>query len=291
MAKSILGEFKKQDIKKMAFKNQIENIHYKKIKPAKKNRALRRIEELAEDIKADGLEENLVLRKIENAEYDYELVAGHRRYSAICLNIENGDKTYEYIPCKIQNYDELTARKRLILNNYHNDPLTTAEKLDAVEELKEILIEERKINPNGVHGRLQSIIANELGMKKSQVGNYEKIINNAIPEVREKIVEGDLTIKAAAELSSLDKEKQRSFINNKQDLDIKSIKKYKEKVEEIVPPGGTSCKNTIEECMKTLETTLCSLNEKISGVEWKEEQIYLEKLNSSFKEFKQILNL
>ena len=45
---------------------------------------------------------------------------------------------YEYLPCKVLTMSDIDARKRLILNNIENDPLTNAEKLEAVEELKEI---------------------------------------------------------------------------------------------------------------------------------------------------------
>ena len=57
MAKSILGAFMNEDLGKYNFNNQIENIHYMKIRPAKNNRELRNIEELAEDIAEDGLEQ------------------------------------------------------------------------------------------------------------------------------------------------------------------------------------------------------------------------------------------
>lgn len=86
--KSILSEFVKEDINKLSFNNQIENIHYSKIKTAQKNRALRRIDELAADIAEDGLENCLTVRKIEDPNFDYELIAGNRRFTAICQNIK-----------------------------------------------------------------------------------------------------------------------------------------------------------------------------------------------------------
>ena len=64
--KSILGEFMNGSVKQMVFQNQIENIHYTKIKRPNKNRELRRIDELAEDIREDGLENNLLVRKVED---------------------------------------------------------------------------------------------------------------------------------------------------------------------------------------------------------------------------------
>ena len=70
---------------------------------------------MAEDIAEDGLDHNLLLTKIDDEDYKYEIVAGHRRFMAICLNIERGD-TYEYVPAKVKNYDEIDALRRLHLN-------------------------------------------------------------------------------------------------------------------------------------------------------------------------------
>lgn len=314
MAKSILGEFKKtSDLKKLSIQNHIENIHYKKIRPAKKNRGLRRIDELAQDIAEAGLENSITVRKIEDEEYDYEIVAGERRYTAICKNIDNGDLTYEYIPAKVVNIPELQARKRLILNNYQNDPLTVSEKLDAIEELKAILQEEKK--QGLITGRLQDIIASELGLKKSQVGNYEKVINKATPEVREKIKTGDMPLKVATELVDLNNEEQLMFVEENDDLTIKSIKEYKDKKEskknkviedvfdyeeevENVPPSGTfkeedvpeeQASRNIEECIILIDQCYETLQSKICGAEWKHESTFLQSAVSAFTELKKQL--
>ena len=75
--KSILGEFMQSSAgKKLGFDNHINNINYAKIKRPQRNRELRRIDELAEDIREDGLENNLLVRKIENDRYEVELIGG-----------------------------------------------------------------------------------------------------------------------------------------------------------------------------------------------------------------------
>lgn len=327
--KSILGEFVNNDIKKLSFNNQIENIHYKKIRPAKKNRELRRIEELALDIAEDGLENCITIRKIEDPEFEYELVAGERRYTAICHNIENGDLTYEYIPSKIEVLNDLDARRRLILNNYQNDPLTPAEKMDAVEELKEIYRLKKEAGEK-IPGRLQEVIANELGMKKSQIGTYEKVINNAVPEVRDLVKDGEMTISAAAELSSLEDEEQLMFVENNVDFDIKTIKEYKdellseesreeietvydeesdfeseentdyieedvieitEKADEEIEEISQEHTTTITDCVNEIASLYDNLSEKIKGVEWKEECPYLIDAIESFNNLKTVLRI
>ena len=226
--KSILGEFMQSSAgKKLGFDNHIKNIHYTKIKRPQRNRELRRIDELAEDIREDGLENNLLVRKIEDDRYEVELIGGERRYSAILRNIEYGDRTYEYIPCKVLTMSDIDARKRLILNNMENDPLTNAEKLEAVEELKEIYKAKKEAGEN-IPGRIQTIIASEMGLKKSQVANYEKILNHASEEVRESIRKEELPLDAAATLVDLDEEEQRRFLNEYDTYSKKAVESYKE---------------------------------------------------------------
>lgn len=226
--KSILGEFMQSSAgKKLGFDNHIKNIHYTKIKRPQRNRELRRIDELAEDIQEDGLENNLLVRKIEDDRYEVELIGGERRYSAILRNIEHGDMTYEYIPCKVLTMSDIDARKRLILNNMENDPLTNAEKLEAVEELKEIYKAKKAAGEN-IPGRIQTIIASEMGLKKSQVANYEKILNHASEEVRESIRKEELPLDAAVTLVDLDEEEQRRFLNEHDTYSKKAVESYKE---------------------------------------------------------------
>lgn len=226
--KSILGEFMQSSAgKKLGFDNHIKNIHYTKIKRPQRNRELRRIDELAEDIREDGLENNLLVRTIEDDRYEVELIGGERRYSAILRNIEHGDMTYEYIPCKVLTMSDIDARKRLILNNMENDPLTNAEKLEAVEELKEIYKAKKEAGEN-IPGRIQTIIASEMGLKKSQVANYEKILNHASEEVRESIRKEELPLDAAATLVDLDEEEQRRFLNEHDTYSKKAVESYKE---------------------------------------------------------------
>ena len=226
--KSILGEFMQSSAgKKLGFDNHIKNIHYTKIKRPQRNRELRRIDELAEDIREDGLENNLLVRTIEDDRYEVELIGGERRYSAILRNIEHGDRTYEYIPCKVLTMSDIDARKRLILNNMENDPLTNAEKLEAVEELKEIYKAKKETGEN-ILGRIQTLIASEMGLKKSQIVNYEKILNHASEEVREGIRKDELPLDAAVTLVDLDEEEQRRFLNEHDTYSKKAVESYKE---------------------------------------------------------------
>lgn len=185
MGSSILGVFDGVKTKKKN-KDDLKYIYYKDIRPAPKNRDTGDITELAEDIAEDGLDHNLVLRKIDDEDYNYEIVAGHRRYLAICFNIQNGDSTYEYIPCKVKDYDDIDSLRRLHLNNINTKSYTPGEMLMAVEDLKEVY-RVKKERGEKVPGRVQELIAKDTGLGKTQIGNYEKVINNAIEPVKEMV--------------------------------------------------------------------------------------------------------
>ena len=185
MGSSILGAFDGVKTKKKS-KDDLQYIYYKDICPAPKNRDTGNIIELAEDIAEDGLDHNLVLRKIDDEDYKYEIVAGHRRYLAICFNIQNGDSTYEYVPCKIKDYDDIDSLRRLHMNNINTKSYTPGEMLMAVEDLKEVY-RVKKERGEKVPGRVQELIAKDTGLGKTQVGNYEKVINNAIEPVKEMV--------------------------------------------------------------------------------------------------------
>lgn len=325
--KSILGSFRNDDINKYGLNNQIENVYYKKIKPAAKNRVLRNVDVLAEDIAIDGLESNLVIRKIEDPNYEYELVAGHRRYEAIKTNLANGDMTYEYIPCKVIMTGDLDARRRLILNNFNMSPYTEAEKLECVDELKEIFKMKKELGEK-LPGRMQALIAKEMGLEKSQVGNYEKILNRAVPEVRELINEGEMTISAAVELSSLNDDDQITFVETSQGFDLKTVKDYRktledsnsnlyesyetdadDKYEDIsdefdeneeifddysqnnTPQEQPKKKQTIEDSLKIIMEQIDVLNSKMAGVEFRAERTQLTIAGSEMEKLLLMLNI
>lgn len=214
--------------------NGIRNIYYKEIMPSPNNKfGIRDIEDLAEDIAATGLDHNIVIRPIDHADYKYEIIAGERRYTAICSLIEQGNLTYEYIPAKVVKLDDNKSRKKLILNNLMGRTITPEEMLQAVADLEELYVEEKKTN--GLPGRVQHLIAGDVGLKPTQVGYYQRINHKAIPEVKEMIVSGDLTITEGAELAALDEEEQLQFVHDTSDgeITIQTVKEYKNQLSNV----------------------------------------------------------
>lgn len=316
MGSSILGAFDGVKTKKKN-KDDLQYIYYKDIRPAPKNRDTGDIAELAEDIAEDGLDHNLVLRKIDDEDYNYEIVAGHRRYLAICFNIQNGDSTYEYIPCKIKDYDDIDSLRRLHMNNINTKSYTPGEMLMAVEDLKEVY-RVKKERGEKVPGRVQELIAKDTGLGKTQVGNYEKVINNAIDPVKEMIKNDEITLNEALKISDMDEENQMKFIEDSDgDISLTTIGEfqthleeddntdYYEEVEDYSDyedidkdcfedaNDNLDCikNNSIQGLVAEIETHLELLNSKIGGSEWKNEQQIIEKIKQLVDDFKHSANI
>lgn len=207
--------------------NGIRNIYYKNIMPSPNNKfGIRDIEDLAEDIAATGLDHNIVIRPIDHADYKYEIIAGERRYTAICSLIEQGNLTYEYIPAKVVKLDDNKSRKKLILNNLMGRTITPEEMLQAIADLEDLYVEEKKTN--GLPGRVQHLIAGDVGLKPTQVGYYQRINHKAVPEIKDMVVSGELTISEGAELAALAEEEQLQFVNDSDgEITLSTVREFK----------------------------------------------------------------
>lgn len=226
MRKSILGSFDGVNKKDEAY--DIQYIYYKDIVPMKKNRELRNVEELAEDIFEDGLEAPLIVNEMKDSD-KYMIIAGHRRYTAICMNIEKGDLKYEKIPCHVKTYAEDDATRRKILNNIQTDGYTPGEMLGVIEELKDVY-QRKKEQGDKIPGRIRNLLAEDVGLKPSQVGNYEKVLNNGSEEVKELVKNEEIPLNVAVELVDLPHEEQVMFVEANDEIDLKTVKEYKEEV-------------------------------------------------------------
>lgn len=190
---------------------KIDYINIDRIKRNEKNfYEIVDIESLAEDIKLNGLNHNLVVRKLDNDMY--ELISGERRYTALSKLVNDGNKEFNLVPCKVIESNDIDSEIILIQANAQSRELTEVEKLTQVERLQE-LYKIKKKNGEKVPGKIRDIIANDLKLSPTQVGRYERINNKLIPELKEVIEEGNLTIANASEFSSLSEENQRVILN------------------------------------------------------------------------------
>lgn len=188
---------------------KLEYIDINKIHRSEKNfYEIIDIDDLAEDIKINGLNHNLVVRPTENG--TYELISGERRYTALSKLVNEGNKQFTSVPCKIVELNDLDAEIVLIQANAQTRELSESEKLKQVQRLSE-LYKAKKANGEKV-GKIREVIANDLKLSPTQVGRYERINNNLIPELKELLEQGNLSTSNASEFSTLSEESQKGIL-------------------------------------------------------------------------------
>lgn len=228
-----------QNVKKA---NEIEaknnfNVQYIDIKDIERNKKnfyeIVNVDELAEYIKMNGLNHNLVVRKLDNGKY--ELISGERRYTALTQLVEQGNEIFALVPCKVIEANDIDSEIILIQANAQTRELTEIEKLEQVKRLTE-LYKTKKKNGEKVPGKIREIIANDLKLSPTQVGRYERINKNLIPELKEILENGNLTIANASEFSSLSEDNQKvilEIINNKVEISKEEATELKVKLKKL----------------------------------------------------------
>lgn len=213
---------------------KVEYIDIKNIKRNEKNfYEIVDVEELAEDIKINGLNHNLVVRKLNNG--TYELISGERRYTALNKLVEDGNDIFSLVPCKVIEVNDIDSEIILIQANAQTRELTEVEKLKQVKRLTE-LYKTKKKNGEKVPGKIREIIANDLKLSPTQVGRYERINNKLIPALKEILENGNLTIANASEFSSLSEDNQNiilEIINNKVEISKEEATALKVKLKNL----------------------------------------------------------
>ncbi len=155
---------------------------------------LREIEELADSIEQNGLQHNIVVRKLNGG--GYELISGERRYGAYQLLYERYGDRYKHIPAKVTRSDDVDAEISLIHANTEVRKLTPAEQLRSVERLKE-LYELKRQRGEKISGRLRERLATDLKLSIGQVGNLENISANLDEENKERFLKGEISVPEA----------------------------------------------------------------------------------------------
>ncbi len=221
---------KENNIKKF----NITQIHINDLVPSANNfYSIEEIEELKNTIELLGLQQNLVVKKIEGGMY--KIIAGHRRYYSMLRLYQEGNKNFKYVPCKVEEDDELKNELRLIITNSTTRDLTDWEKIHQARRLKELLTEYKEREK--IPGRVREIVADILNVSATQVARMESIENNLIDDFKEEMKEDKVKISVAYELSKLPEEKQKEVYKEheeKSNITIKDIKRKSEDEKEEI---------------------------------------------------------
>lgn len=193
------------------------------------------IEELAQQIMAVGLIENLTVTFEPCEAGEYRIIAGERRWRALKLLLEKGHEEFEMATCQIktpaEGHEETV--QLIIANAYRNK--TVADMLEEEKRLKESLqyMKENGLTLQGYtldSGRLRDVIADIMNTTATKIAQIESINKRLIPEFEEELKEGRLTFSAAYEISGMPKEAQQQMLEKHEEngLTLKDVREAKQ---------------------------------------------------------------
>ena len=206
------------------------------------------IKELAASIQQHGLLQPLLVRPVERA---FEIVAGHRRFSA-CKSLR-----WRYVPCKIKELSDKDAFEIQLVENIQRNSLDPVEEAEAFS--KYVL----EYGWGGV-----SELARRIGKSEEYVSHRLQLLK--LPEeVREEISRRRLTVSHAMEIASLQLSEQTKVANAiiQNNLSVQTIRELKkftnegQSLEEILESVNVADKtlNASVKRVRVLKKTLLSL--------------------------------
>lgn len=193
------------------------------------------IEQLAQDILAVGLLENLTVVHDPCDRGEYRIIAGERRWRALTLLVEKDYEEFSVASCQIktpaEEHEEMI--QLIIANTYRNK--TVADILEEQKTLEETLkyMKENGLTLHGYKldsGRLRDVIANMMQVSSTKIGQIESINKKLISEFTEELKEGRLTFSAAYEISKMSEDIQEDMLEHHREkgLTYKDVKGYAE---------------------------------------------------------------
>jgi len=157
--------------------------------------------ELTESIRHQGVLTPLVVRPINNDEY--EVISGHRRLHA-CKKAG-----IEMIPAFVCSMDRSEAVVAMVDSNLHREKLLPSEKAFAYKMKMEALKHQGKTSGQVGHKSRDTISETDSGR---QIQRYIRL-TNLIPGILQKVDSGEIALTPAVELSYLDKELQEIVLD------------------------------------------------------------------------------
>ena len=166
---------------------------------------------LVESIQSQGILTPLIVRKKENTTDEYEIISGHRRYRAA---MKAGLET---VPAFIYALDRNAAAIMLVDCNLHRERLLPSEKAFAYKMKMEAMNKQgfrRDLTSTQVVSKLRS--NEEIGLdtheSRETVRRYIRL-TNLIPELLQKVDDGQIALTPAVELSFLQEHEQRQLLD------------------------------------------------------------------------------
>lgn len=207
------------------------------------------IKDLKDSIEVFGLQQNLVVKKINDTQY--EIIAGHRRYLALKSLCEEGKDQFKYAPCKVETEEDIKSKLILLITNSTSRELTDWEKTQQAEKLKELLTEYKK--QEKLPGRVREIVADILNVAASKIARMESISKNLSDDLKEEFKENTINISTAYEASKLPEKQQEEVYEELKEKGNITIQDVRNKAQD---------KNVTESVTKSKEENVSNLDTK-----------------------------
>lgn len=166
---------------------------------------------LVESIQSQGILTPLIVRKKENTTDEYEIISGHRRYRAA---MKAGLET---VPAFIYALDRNAAAIMLVDCNLHRERLLPSEKAFAYKMKLDAMkhqgyrsdLSSDQVGPKLESAEMMALVADD---SKSQIRRYIRL-TYLIPELLQKVDDGQIALTPAVELSFLQEHEQRQLLD------------------------------------------------------------------------------
>ena len=176
------------------------------------------LEELATSIKADGVIQPIVVRKVGDK---YEIIAGERRFRASKL------AGLEKVPIIVKNVSDRKARELALVENIQREDLNPIEEAISLKTL----MEEYKLT--------QQELSDIVGKSRSYIANNLRLLNLS-DYIKDYLIRGELSSSQGRTLLSLETEEERKKYLDKllvKEVNIRDVEKKakqsKNKTEDI----------------------------------------------------------
>ena len=164
------------------------------------------LEELANSIKADGVIQPIVVRKVGDK---YEIIAGERRFRASKL------AGLEKVPVVVKNVTDRKARELALVENIQREDLNPIEEAISLKTL----MEEYKLT--------QQELSDIVGKSRSYIANNLRLLNLS-DYIKEYLIRGELSPSQGRTLLSLETEEERKKYLDKllvKEVNIRDVEK------------------------------------------------------------------
>lgn len=157
------------------------------------------IDQLADSIAANGLEQNLVVKAETGGKY--RIVTGHRRYQALLRLVSRGVRI-QTVPCIVRPAEsDAQEMLRMIASNQYRE-LTDYEKMVQVEQATTAVKTLRSVKVaelGGIRldGPTREVVSRLTGMSGPAVSKYAGIAEKLIPELKSRMEQGLLPFTVA----------------------------------------------------------------------------------------------